>query len=133
MAPTQAGLNGGGNTTNFSVWYEATLSANPEVMAVVVANANALLGVVENEFAVTTGWFNIPSGKFGTSNRQTVNFNLTNFAGAKNSGYGTAINLDAQAITGDPNTAGRVEDVFMAEWSQILMSITSSWNAGDVL
>ena len=55
MAPSQKGLNGSGNTTNFSVWYEDTLSTDPVVVAAVIANANALLGVVESEFKVTTG------------------------------------------------------------------------------
>lgn len=127
---TNIGL-GPGNTTNFSVFYETTLSNQ----AVIKANADALLGVIENEFTVTTGWFATPSGKFGTSNRQQVNLNLgataTSFPGANNSGYGNPMNLDAQNITGDPATAGRVENVFMAEWSEILMSIAGNWNAGD--
>ena len=67
MATSQKGLNSSGNTTDFSVWYEDTLSADPAVMAIVIDNANALLGVVENEFKITTGWFNNPSGKFDTS------------------------------------------------------------------
>ena len=54
MAPSQKGLNGLGNTTNFSVWYEDTLSTNPVMVAAVIANANALLSVVESEFKVTT-------------------------------------------------------------------------------
>ena len=69
----------------------------------VIANANALLGVVENEFNVTTAWFNTPPGKFGTGHRQKVNLNLnataTSFPGANYSGYGSDINLDAQNAT----------------------------------
>ena len=68
MALSQNSLTPSGNTTNFSVWYEDTLPNQPGI----IANANALLAVVENEFTVTTGWFNTPSGKFGTGNRQTV-------------------------------------------------------------
>ena len=101
MALTSAGLTGGGLTTNFQVQYESTLANQ----AVVIANANALLAVIENEFTVTTGWFNTPAGKFGTGNRQAVNLNLaataTSYPGANNSGYGNPTNLDAQNIAGD--------------------------------
>jgi hypothetical protein len=131
MSLSQNGLTSSGNTTNFSVSYEDSLSNQ----AVVKANANALLAVIENEFNVTTGWFATPNNKFGTGNRQQVNLNLaatsSSFPGANNNGYGSAINVDAQNITGDSATAGRVEDVFMAEWSEVLMSVAGNWNAGD--
>ena len=136
MALTSNGLTdagfGPGLTTNFQVQYEDTLPNT----AVIIANANALLAVIENEFTVTTGWFNTPSGKFGTSHRQVVNLNLgassTSFPGANNSGYGNPINLDAQNIVGDSATVGRLEMVFMNEWVEILMSLSSGkWNAGN--
>jgi len=137
MALTSAGLTnsgaGPGLTTNFQVQYEDSL---PD-QANVIANANALLGVVENEFTVTIGWFATPASKFGTANRQVVNLNLadtaTSFPGANNSGYGTAINVDSQNLTGNVAAAApRVEMVFMAEWSEILMSLSGGkWNAGD--
>ena len=139
MSLTSANLTGGGSTTNFQVQYEN----NPVILpnqAIVIANANALLAgtppLVENEFNVTTGWFNTPGGKFGTGNRQVLNLNgaatPTNYPGASNTGYPNPINLDAQNIPGDPATVGRVEDVFIAEWSEILMSLTGGkWNAGD--
>jgi hypothetical protein len=127
---------GKGNTTNFSVWYEDSLPNNNT--DVVVANANALLAVIENEFSITTGWFNTPTGKFGTGNRQEVDLNRdatpTFFPGAGNNGYGNPtipISLDAQNITGDAATAGRVEMVFIAEWVEVLMSIAGNWNAVD--
>ncbi|NWJ39480.1 MAG: hypothetical protein HXX12_00725 [Geothrix sp.] len=128
---------GAGKTTNFLVQYEDTLPNQ----ATVIANANALLSVIETEFTVTTGWFNTPGGKFGTGHRQVVNLNLgdtttptgISFPGANNSGYGSAINLDAQNIPGTASAAaGRVEMVFMNEWVEILMSLSSGkWNAGD--
>jgi hypothetical protein len=132
MALTSASLTNNGLTTNFNVQYENTLANQANV----IANANALLGVLEGEFNVTTGWFNTPNNKFGTGNRQVVNLNLadtpTSFPGANNSGYGTACNLDAQNLVSNATlAAGRVENVFMAEWVEILMSITSNWNAGD--
>jgi hypothetical protein len=136
MGLTNNGLTdigfGKGFTTNFQVQYESTLSNQ----SVVIANANALLAVIENEFTVTTGWFATPSGKFGTGNRQQVNLNLaataTSYPGANNNAYGNPINLDAQNIPGDPATAGRVEMVFMNEWVEILMSLSGGkWNAGD--
>lgn len=109
MGLTNNGLTdigfGKGFTTNFQVQYESTLSNQ----SVVIANANALLAVIENEFTVTTGWFATPSGKFGTGNRQQVNLNLaataTSYPGANNNAYGNPINLDAQNIPGDPATA----------------------------
>ena len=132
MSLTSASLTNNGLTTNFQVQYENTLADQANV----IANANSLLGVVENEFNVTTAWFNVSSSKFGTGNRQVVNLNLadspTSFPGANNSGYGSAINLDAQNLTSNATAAaGRVENVFMAEWSEILMSIVGNWNAGD--
>ena len=137
MALSDVGLtdsgSGRGKTTNFHVQYD---DSQPD-QANVIANANALLTVVENEFNVTTGWFNTPSGKFGSGNRQVVNLNLpdtpTTFPGANNNGYGSAINLDSQNLTSNLATAsGRVENVFMAEWSEILMSLSGGkWNAGD--
>jgi hypothetical protein len=118
-----------GNTTNFSVYYDSSLPNQ----SVVIANANALLGVVENEFTVTTGpgWFNTPSGKFGSSNRQRVNLYGAPGTGASNQGYGSAINVDSQDVAADSTTGGKVESLFMAEWSEILMSITNNWNSGD--
>lgn len=133
MALQQTGLNnnfgsGAGNTNNFSVWYEGTLSNQ----AVIVANANALIGVLETEFNVTTGWFATPSGKFGAGNRQQVNLNLADNSGANNSGYGSAINEDAQSGNNNAtDAAARVEMLFMAEWAEILMSVGGKWNAGD--
>ena len=130
---------GAGFTTNFHVQYETGLfDALPAAQANVVkanliANANALLAVIENEFNVTTGWFNTPAGKFGTGQRQVVKLNLADGSGANNSGYGNPINLDAQS--GNANAAqaaGIVQMVYMNEWVEILMSLSSGkWNAGD--
>ncbi|HEY5368119.1 MAG TPA: hypothetical protein VIJ75_03940 [Hanamia sp.] len=138
MSLTQTGLAGGGNTTNFSVSYETGLydslpaAQKPTVKGNLIANANSLLGVIENEFNVTTGWFNTPTGKFGTSNSQVVNLNLPGNQGANNNGYVSAINENAQSGNNNvANAGGIVENLFMAEWSEILMSITSNWNAGD--
>ena len=133
MALTSTGLTdngqGAGFTTNFQVQYESTLSNQANVKA----NANALLAVVENEFTVTTGWFNTPGGKFGTGQRQVVNLNLADGSGANNSGYGSAINLDAQSGNGNAaDAAARVEMLFMNEWVEILMSLSGGkWHAGD--
>ena len=133
MADSQAGLTNNGQTTNFDVSYDDSLVTTANV----IDNANALLGVVENEFNVTTGWFGTPASKFGPSHRQKVKLDLaataTSFPGANNSGYGSAINLDAQNVTNDHTVAaGRVENVFMAEWSEILMSLSNGkWNAGN--
>jgi hypothetical protein len=125
---TDVGM-GKGFTTNFQVQYEDSLGN----LANLKANANALLAVIENEFTVTTGWFNTPSGKFGTGHRQVVNLNLADGSGANNSGYGSALNLDAQSGNSNAtNAAGIVEMVFMNEWVEILMSLSGGkWNAGD--
>ncbi|MBB5059405.1 hypothetical protein HDF16_004131 [Granulicella aggregans] len=137
MALTNGSLTdigfGPGFTTNFQVQYEATL---PNVAAA-IANADALLGVLENEFNVTTSWFATPAGKFGTGNRQVVDLNLnataTSFPGANNSGYGNPINCDAQngVGVGASIAAGRTEMVFMNEWVEVLMGVAGNWNAGD--
>lgn len=126
MALTSAGLTdvgmGAGLTTNFKVQYEDSLPNQVTVKA----SANALLAVIENEFNVTTGWFNTPGGKFGTGNRQVVNLNIGAGGGGNNSGYGSAINGDAGS------NAESVKMVFMNEWVEILMSLTGGkWNAGD--
>jgi len=77
MALTSVGLTdrgqGPGQTTNFAVTYESTLPNQARV----IATANALLSVLESEFAVTVGWFGTDPAKFGPKNRQQVNLNLT--------------------------------------------------------
>jgi hypothetical protein len=127
---------GAGQTTNFIVQYENTLPNQANV----IANADALVPVLETEFTVTTGWFNTPGGKFGAGHQQVVNLNLPDTAtgggnisepGANNSGYNSAINLDAQNLFTGATAAGRVQNLFMAEWSEILMSLTTNWHAGD--
>src|SRR5215510_10778739 len=130
MALSSAGLTdigiGPGLTTNFQIQYETTLANQ----ATVKANANALLAIVENEFAVTTGWFNTPGGKFGTGNRQVVNLNIGGGGGGNNSGYGSAINIDSLGAGSNPVES--VKMVFMNEWVEILMSLSGGkWNAGD--
>jgi hypothetical protein len=120
---------GPGLTANFQVQYEDTLPNQANV----IANATALLGVVENEFAVTTGWFNTPGGKFGAGNRQVVNLSLADSSGANNGGYGSAINQDGQGGNGNAaDAAARVQMLFMNEWVEILMSLSGGkWNAAD--
>jgi hypothetical protein len=130
---------GPGLTTNFRVRYETGLftdaagNINPAIQSNIISNANALIAVLENEFNVTTGWFATDKSKFGTSNRQDVNLNRADGSGANNSGYGTAINLDAQSGNGNPIDGGnRVKMLFMNEWVEILMSLSGGqWNAGD--
>lgn len=130
MSLTSSGLSdlygfGVGLTTNFQVQYEDSLPNQAQVKA----NANALLAVVENEFNVTTGWFATPGGKFGTGNRQVVNLNIGAGGGGNNSGYGSAINIDS--IGGGSSPTQSVLMVWMNEWVEILMSLTSNWNRGD--
>ena len=97
--PKSTGLTdigmGPGKTTNFLVQYEDSLPNQ----ATVKANANALLAIVENEFTVTTSWFNTPAGKFGSGNRQVVNLNIGGGGGGNNSGYGRAINIMSKTET----------------------------------
>jgi hypothetical protein len=131
VALTSVGLldlgQGPGQTTNFAVSYESTLPNQ----AGVIATANALVSVLENEFVVTIGWFGTDPGKFGLKNRQQVNLNLA--GGGNNSGYGTAINVDAQANNSNAaDAAARVQMVWMNEWVEILMSLSDGrWNAGN--
>jgi hypothetical protein len=136
---------GTGKTTNFWVRYENTLADQNNV----INNANSLLApvpsttvaVIENEFTVTTGWFNTPAGKFGTGQRQEVRLDQADtdngggsfsFPGASNNGYGNPISLDSQNLMSDaPLPAQRVGMVFIAEWAEVLMGIAGNWNAGD--
>ena len=108
MALNRAGLTdfgmGAGLTTNFMVQYEDSLGNLPNL----IANANALLAVIENEFAVTTGWFGTPGGNFGNDNRQVVNLNLADNSGANNAGHGGAINMDAQSGNSNATNAAAV-------------------------
>src|SRR5262245_15415687 len=129
MALTSAGLAdigfGAGITENFRVQYEKTLPNQPNV----IANANALLAVIEKEFAVTIGWFDTPAAKFGAGHRQDVNLNIGGGGGGNNGGYGSAINIDALGAGTSPTES--VKMVFMNEWVEILMSLTRGWNRGD--
>jgi hypothetical protein len=122
------------NTTNFqldapdSFWngLSAAQKAN------VTANANYLQGQVEAAFTTTTGWFGTDTTKFGTSHRQDVSFDLPDNNGASNNGYGSQIHVAAQANNATIATAGPIVSMlWMAEWVEILMSLTSNWNAGD--
>ena len=130
-----------GNTTNFQVAstdsFWGTLSAAQQTN--VTANANYLLGQVEAAFATTAGktdgtlgWFGNYASKFGTSNRQQVLLDQKDGTGASNTGYGNPINEDSQSNNNTIGTAGPIVSMlWMAEWSEVLMSLTSNWNAGD--
>src|SRR5215472_931584 len=123
-----------GNTTNFQLAspdaFWAGLSGAQQ--ANVTANANYLLGQVEGAFTTTTGWFGSDTSKFGTSHRQQVLFDQPDNSGAFNNGYGNPIHIDTQSNNGTIGTAGPIVSMlWMAEWSEVLMSLTSNWNAGD--
>jgi hypothetical protein len=128
---------GAGKTTNFWIRYEDSLPDQTNV----INNANSLLGVVESEFNVTTGWFGTPSTQFGTSHRQEVRLDQADtaisgggfsFPGASNNGFGNPISLDSQNLMSDaPLPAQRVGMVFMAEWVEVLMDVRGNWDAGD--
>jgi hypothetical protein len=126
-----------GNTTNFQVAstdsFWGTLSAAQQTN--VTANANYLLGQVEPAFTTTTGWFGTDTTKFGTSNRQQVLLDQKDGTGAGNNGYANPsnpINLDSQSNNSTIGTAGPIVSMlWMAEWSEVLMSLTSNWHAGD--
>ena len=124
---TDIGL-GKGVTANFVVQYETSLPNQANV----IRNANALLGFVEAEFNATTAWFGTPANRFGAANRQRVLLNKATGSGANNSGYGSAINMDAQGGTNNAaNAAAIVGMIFINEWVEILMSAGAGWNAGD--
>jgi hypothetical protein len=122
-----------GNTTNFqlnspdSFW--TGLSATQQTN--VTNNANFLLGQAEGAFTTTTGWFATDTTKFGTSNRQQVSFDLPDNKGASNNGYGSAIHVAAQANVSDGTGGPIASMLWMAEWAEILMSLTSNWHAND--
>jgi hypothetical protein len=122
-----------GISTNFQVdspdSFWSGLSATQQTN--VTANANYLLGQLEAAFTTTTGWFGTDTSKFGTSNRQEILFDQPDDSGAFNNGYGNPIHVDTQS-NNNTNTAGpEVSMLWMAEWVEVLMSLTSHWNAGD--
>ncbi len=94
-------------------------------------NATFLQGQAETAFATTTGWFGTDTTKFGTSHRQEVSFDLPDNNGASNNGYGSTIHIAAQANNSGSSAGPIVCMLWMAEWVEILMSLTSTWNAGD--
>lgn len=134
-----------GTTTNFrldspdgsgSFW--AGLSAAEQ--ANITGHANFLIGpaggpgtksVLEAAFDTTTGWFGTDTSKFGTGNRQEVSFDTPDKGGASNNGYGHPIHIGAQADDAGNDGDQVAAMLWMAEWSEILMSLTSNWNAGD--
>ena len=123
-----------GNTTNFQLdapdGFWTGLSAARQ--ANVAANASFLKGQVESAFTTTTGWFATDTSKFGTSHRQEVAIDQPDGSGAFNNGYGSTIHVDAQSNNATAATAGAIVSMlWMAEWVEILMSLTDNWNAGD--
>ena len=121
------------NTTNFqldttdSFWAGLTAAQKTNVGN----NATFLQGQAEGAFTTTTGWFGTDTTRFGTSHRQEVSFDLPDNNGASNSGYGSTIHIAAQANNSGSSAGPIVCMLWMAEWSEILMSLTSNWNAGD--
>ena len=126
-----------GNTTNFTVAYDDSIvSAQPaakqaQTKANLIANCNFLLGQVEAAFTTTTGWFATDTSKFGTGNRQQVDLDQPDNSGAFNNGYGNPIHTDPQSQNSSSTAGPIVSMLWMAEWSEVLMSLTSNWNAGD--
>ncbi|HZQ16785.1 MAG TPA: hypothetical protein VFA82_08440 [Gaiellaceae bacterium] len=122
-----------GNTTNFTAdapdGFWSGLSAAQQ--ANVAANAAFLLGKVESAFTTTTGWFGTDTSKFGTSHRQEIVLDQPDNSGAFNNGYGNAIHLDTQSGNGGSTGGPIVSMLWMAEWAEVLMSLTGNWNAGD--
>ncbi len=121
------------NTTNFQLdttdgfWNGLTAAQKTNVGN----NATFLQGQAEAAFTTTTGWFGTDTTKFGTSHRQEVSFELPDNNGASNNGYGSKISIAAQAGNSGSTAGPIVCMLWMAEWAEILMSLTSTWNAGD--
>lgn len=132
-----------GQTTNFSVSYnDALVSGQPaakqaQTKTNLIANCNFLLAQVEAAFDSTAGktgipgWFATDITKFGTSHRQQVNLDQADGKGASNSGYGSPISQDSQSQNSGASAGPRICMLWMAEWSEVLMSLTGNWNAGD--
>ena len=122
-----------GTTTNFQVdspdSFWSGLSATQQTN--VTNNANYLLGQLEAAFTTTTGWFGTDTTKFGTSNRQEILFDQPDNGGAFNNGYGNPIHVDTQSNNSSSTAGPEVSMLWMAEWVEVLMSLTSHWNAGD--
>jgi hypothetical protein len=98
----------------------------------VTANANYLSQQVESAFDTTTKWFGTDTTNFGTSHRQEVTFDQPDNQGASNRGYNTAIHVDTQSNNSTIGTAGPIVSMlWMAEWSEILMSLTTNWRANN--
>jgi hypothetical protein len=122
-----------GSTTHFQVsspdsnWSAFTAVEQTNV----TANANYLIGQVEAAFTTTTGWFGTDTTKFTGSNQQQIWFDQPFDSGAFNNGYGNPIHVDTQDDNGGSTAGPEVAMVWMAEWSEVLMSLTGTWNSGD--
>ncbi len=139
MGLSSAGLTdigmGPGKTTNFFVEYDDSITNADK-------RAQALLAVVESEYAAIAPAFNIPGSAFGTSDRIHVTVDKAFDSGAVNWGYssggGSHISVDTQTSnTNDANAAEIVKMLFIAEFVEVFMSYdrqkvaSTYWDAGS--
>jgi len=101
-----------------------------------LARAQDLLAIVEAEFVVLTGWFNIHAG-FGVDNRVAVKVN-GDIMGGFNRGYKengeSIIETSTYSHLGDASAAEAVKATFVAEFAEILMWFNNNpywpWDIG---
>src|SRR5258708_28121446 len=89
------------------------------------------MGQLEAAFTNTTGWFGTDTSKFGNSNRQDVLLDQADNSGAFNNGYGNPIHLDPQSTNATSTAGPEVSMLCMAEWAEVLISLTLHVNGGD--
>jgi hypothetical protein len=125
-------------STNFQLSYEDSIPNADK-------RAQAVEGVCENEFSVLKGWFGIPPGAFGASDRIQVYLEQRRDpdTAAYNHGYQSGgksnIHIDAQsAINNAANAAEIVKMLFVMELVEVFMSYNNqhganknSWNASN--
>src|SRR5205809_696494 len=116
-----------GQTSNFTVGYDDAIPNADK-------RAQALLSYVESDYVVMTSWFNV-AGAFGPANRVKVYVDQPDHSGGYNRGYHkngkSEIHVDAQSQNLDDVLAGDMAKmIFVAEFSELLMSYLGNWDAG---
>jgi hypothetical protein len=122
-----------GQTANFVINY-----LDSPTLPNAKRRAQALLDNVESDFSTIMDWFGVDSSAFGNANRVTVQVQTDSLASNKGykTGGNTFISVDSQEGAGTDVGDDAVLSLFIAEFSEVLMSYrainkSGKWNAAD--